>query len=76
MGDHLVNGPDGLSAEISQLLSGEHHDPHGLLGPHETEGSTVVRALRPSALAMRVLTGDDAKMGLPPSRLTRWVGGS
>ncbi len=55
MGDHLVSDPDGLAAGISALISGEHHDPHRLLGRHEANGNTVVRALRPSAMAMRVV---------------------
>ncbi len=64
MGDPLVSDPDGLTAEISQLLRGEHHDPHGLLGPHEADGNTVVRASRPSAMAMRVLGIDGSEIDM------------
>lgn len=66
MGDPPVSDPDGLTAEISQLLRGEHHDPHRLLGPHEVDGDTVVRALRPSAMAMLVLVADGGKIDMKP----------
>ncbi|WP_329455558.1 1,4-alpha-glucan branching enzyme [Streptomyces sp. NBC_01497] len=40
-----------------RLLRGEHHDPHGLLGAHPLSGGGVlVRALRPYALAVTVVT--------------------
>jgi 1,4-alpha-glucan branching enzyme len=64
MGDPLISDPDGLTAGISQLISGEHHDPHGLLGRHEADGDTVVRALRPSATAMRILVADGGQIDM------------
>ena len=54
----IVSDPDGLSVEMRQLISGDHDNPHRLLGRHEAEDGTVVRALRPSASAMRVLLPD------------------
>ncbi|WP_197364231.1 1,4-alpha-glucan branching enzyme, partial [Streptomyces clavuligerus] len=41
-----------------RLLSGVHHDPHSLLGAHPVPGGTLVRALRPHARRVTVLTGD------------------
>jgi 1,4-alpha-glucan branching enzyme len=40
---------------LDRLAAVDDPDPHGLLGPHEEEGSIVVRAFRPDALAITVL---------------------
>jgi 1,4-alpha-glucan branching enzyme len=37
------------------LASGEHKDPHGILGPHVVPEGVVVRALRPGAAAVALL---------------------
>ncbi len=42
------------TADIDRLLSGEHADPHRILGPH---GSTIL-ALRPDATAVRLVLHD------------------
>ncbi|MGI5167918.1 1,4-alpha-glucan branching protein GlgB [Spirillospora sp. CA-253888] len=39
-------------AEIDQLVGGDHHDPHAVLGAHPGRGGVTIRALRP--LAQRV----------------------
>ena len=39
-----------------RLLSGTHHDPHGLLGAHPVPGGVVFRAFRPYALGVSVVT--------------------
>src|SRR5688572_12962097 len=52
--------PDPLLGELSRLVRGEHNDPHQVLGVHKTDGHAVVRALRPDAIAMRVLVDGDA----------------
>ncbi len=41
-----------------RLLSGEHHDPHALLGAHPVDGGVRFRALRPYARAVAVVTGE------------------
>jgi 1,4-alpha-glucan branching enzyme len=46
---------DPIAAEIERLVRGEHNDPHQVLGVHKADGKVVVRALRPDAIAMRVL---------------------
>jgi len=52
------SGSDDLAVEFSRLADGEHPDPHRLLGRHRHGNVTVVRALRPSAVAMRVVPGE------------------
>ena len=38
-----------IATDIDRLVSREHHDPHSILGAHESVGGVVVRALRPMA---------------------------
>jgi 1,4-alpha-glucan branching enzyme len=52
---------DPLAADVERLVRGEHADPHHVLGVHKNDGRVVVRALRPDAVAMRVLL-DDGRM--------------
>ncbi len=49
-----TGGPAERPAELDRLLSGEHADPHRVLGPH---GSTIL-ALRPDAAAVRLVLHD------------------
>jgi 1,4-alpha-glucan branching enzyme len=50
---------DPVATELARLMAGEHHNPHQVLGLHETaDGTKVVRALRPGATAMRVILDD------------------
>jgi 1,4-alpha-glucan branching enzyme len=46
-------------AEAYRLVSGTHHDPHSLLGPHPHAGAVTVRALRPHARTVAVLVGSE-----------------
>ncbi|MBX6387613.1 MAG: 1,4-alpha-glucan branching protein GlgB [Frankia sp.] len=43
--------------ELDRLVGGYHHDPHGILGAHPAGEWTIVRALRPDAVAVTVLAG-------------------
>ena len=47
--------------DLDRLVSGEHHDPHAILGVHQSEGEHgrvyVVRALRPGATKVALLIG-------------------
>jgi 1,4-alpha-glucan branching enzyme len=45
--------------ELHRLVSGVHHDPHSLLGPHPHTGGVTVRTLRPWATEVTVLVGAD-----------------
>ena len=44
--------------DIDLLLSGGHHDPHGVLGVHKVDDTLVVRVLRPGARSVTIVTGD------------------
>ncbi len=44
---------------MDQLISGEIHDPHAVLGAHPTGGRTVIRALRRGAGDVSVLVGEE-----------------
>jgi 1,4-alpha-glucan branching enzyme len=44
---------------MDQLISGQHHDPHALLGAHPADGSTVIRTLRRGAGEVTVLAADE-----------------
>ncbi|MGW5774455.1 1,4-alpha-glucan branching enzyme, partial [Streptomyces longwoodensis] len=51
--------PPALTAyDRDRLLTGTHHDPHGLLGAHPVEDGVVFRAFRPYARAVAVLAGE------------------
>ena len=41
--------------EIARLARGEHHDPHAVLGAHQSEGGTVIRSFHPDASAAELL---------------------
>src|SRR5688500_17749006 len=52
---------DGLvSADVERLVKGELRDPHSLLGKHPAPGDrTIVRAFRPEAQTVRVITNGE-----------------
>ncbi|GAB2801259.1 1,4-alpha-glucan branching protein GlgB [Actinoallomurus bryophytorum] len=41
--------------EIDRLISGDHHDPHGILGAHPDRDGVTIRALRPLAGEVEVV---------------------
>ncbi|MGH3280966.1 MAG: 1,4-alpha-glucan branching enzyme, partial [Trebonia sp.] len=53
--------------EIEQLVAGQHHDPHSVLGAHRVPGEgpvvegTVIRALRPLAASVVALLPDGSR---------------
>ncbi|MFG1923540.1 1,4-alpha-glucan branching protein GlgB [Cryptosporangium sp. NPDC048952] len=48
--------------ELDQLIRGEHHNPHGILGVHRLEdGRWVVRTLRPEAAVVTLVSGDERR---------------
>ena len=47
------------TADLNRLISGEHHDPHSVLGAHEYDDHTVVRAYRPHAVEVVALVGGE-----------------
>ena len=48
---------------IEALVNGRHPDPFSLLGPHETEGTTFVRAFLPGADAVELIDAAGASLG-------------
>jgi 1,4-alpha-glucan branching enzyme len=38
-----------VATDIDRLVAREHHDPHSILGAHESAGGVTIRALRPMA---------------------------
>lgn len=66
---HLAPDP----ADLSRLVAGTHHDPHGILGAHEYGDHTVIRAFRPHATEVAALVGGDRfAMQHIESGLSRW----
>ncbi|MFJ6660815.1 1,4-alpha-glucan branching enzyme [Streptomyces sp. NPDC091377] len=53
----LSPSPNLDAADRERLLSGAHHDPHGVLGAHPVPGGVVFRAFRPYALSVTVVSG-------------------
>ena len=47
--------------EIDRLISGEHHDPHGILGAHPERDGVTIRALRPLAGNVEVVLADGGR---------------
>ncbi|MDH6607202.1 1,4-alpha-glucan branching enzyme [Streptomyces sp. SAI-208] len=46
------------AGDRERLLSGTHHDPHGVLGAHPVPGGVAFRVFRPYALGVTVVAGD------------------
>jgi len=40
-------------SELSQVVRGEHGNPHGVLGPHPHDGAVTLRVLKPAGTADR-----------------------
>jgi 1,4-alpha-glucan branching enzyme len=50
---------EGLRTELDRLVSGRHHQPHAVLGPHPGPAGITVRVLRPWAETVAVVVGPD-----------------
>src|SRR5580658_430109 len=51
--------------EIESLVAGHHHNPHALLGAHQTDNGVIIRALRPLATSVTVILPDGSKYPMP-----------
>jgi len=54
----------GLEQDIALLLARDHSEPHRLLGAHPGSGGVVVRAWRPGASSVRVVTDDGTEIAM------------
>ncbi len=45
-------------SDLNRLFTGQHHNPHSILGAHEYGDHTVIRAYRPHAAEVAALVGD------------------
>ncbi|MDQ1614293.1 MAG: 1,4-alpha-glucan branching enzyme [Actinomycetota bacterium] len=59
--------------DLHRLVSGTHHDPHSILGPHAGPQGVTVRALRPWATAVEAVVGDK-RHPLQHEEYGVWVG--
>ena len=59
--------------ELDQVVTGVHHDPHAVLGPHVHEGAVTLRVLRPLARAVVAVLPDGARVPLTHEREGVWV---
>ena len=48
--------------ELERLASGQHHDPHSILGAHPGPDGVVVRALRPLARSVTLVLDDGRRV--------------
>ncbi|MDZ5447820.1 1,4-alpha-glucan branching protein GlgB [Micromonospora sp. 4G57] len=44
---------------MDQLIAGETHDPHAVLGAHPADGRTTIRTMRRGAAEVAILVGDE-----------------
>src|SRR5687767_2586458 len=61
------------TTELDLLVSGEHGDPHTILGPHLENGTVTVRVLRPLAESVTVVAGG-TRTPLRHEHAGVWVG--
>ena len=62
MGSPVDFGLMADGADVERLVTGQHHDPHDLLGPHPERDSdghdrVVIRGWRPDAAGMVIMAG-------------------
>jgi 1,4-alpha-glucan branching enzyme len=61
------------TADIERLVSGQHHNPHAILGPHVHDGALTIRTLRPFAVSVRI-DHDGGTVELTHEHEGVWVG--
>ena len=62
------------TSEIERLARGEHHDPHAILGAHQAEGGTVIRAFHPDANAGWLVAPNGGTAPMEPIGSGLWAG--
>ncbi|HEX5535485.1 MAG TPA: 1,4-alpha-glucan branching protein GlgB [Actinomycetales bacterium] len=62
------------AADLHRVAAGAHALPHDVLGPHRHQGAVTIRALRPLAESVRVVTADGSTTDLRHEQEGVWVG--
>ena len=57
-----ATGAEASLGELERLVSGQHHDPHSILGAHPGPDGVVVRALRPLARSVTLVLDDGRRV--------------
>src|SRR5580693_5363895 len=60
--DSAATGTEASLGELERLVSGQHHDPHSILGAHPGPDGVVVRALRPLARSVTLVLDDGRRV--------------
>ena len=63
--------PEVSLGEIERIVTGQHHDPHSVLGAHPGPDGVIVRALRPLAKSVTAVLDDGRR--LPMTHVHRGV---
>ena len=63
--------PEISLGEIERIVTGQHHDPHSVLGAHPGPDGVIVRALRPLAKSVTAVLDDGRR--LPMTHVHRGV---
>ena len=50
-----------LTTQIDTIVAGHHHNPHSILGAHETADGVTIRALRPLAASVTAILPDGSR---------------
>jgi len=62
------------TAEIEQLVRGEHGQPHAILGPHPDGGGVTIRSFKPLAKTVTAVLADGTRVPLAHEHEGVWVG--
>jgi 1,4-alpha-glucan branching enzyme len=54
-----------LTNAIDAIVAGHHHNPHSILGAHETANGVTIRALRPLAASVTAVLPDGSRYPMP-----------
>jgi 1,4-alpha-glucan branching enzyme len=63
-----------LDENLERILAARHHDPFEVLGRHELDGETLVRAFLPGAAEASILEGNLPLERIPDTDLFQWSG--
>ena len=61
-----------LDSDLERIVEARHYDPFAVLGRHEVEGKTIVRALIPGAREVRIAEGEHHLSRVGETELFEW----